>query len=145
MRADEATLHAICREAATPASRVERVQGLSSADDLIRLLEVYNWDDGYDVPTAIALHPAADLAVALKLYWLANADQWHGNDDLPSPYYLPDRTFGRLISERILSGCYAAGTASWEPGFTGLDLLHFRNRNLPEVFYTPVAGKPTTP
>jgi len=138
-------IDAICYDPET-VDRVELVGRITTADGLMLLLDAYNWNDGYDVPTAIALHPAADLAVALNLYWLASADEWFGNPEPPEEEYeLQNFAFGRMMTERILSGCYSVGTTSYDPGFNRVALYHLRKGNFPEVLYTPVVGKATAP
>jgi hypothetical protein len=136
-------VNAICYDSrTTETGRIELVDRILSAEGLMKLLGAYNWNDGYDIPKAIALHPAADLAVALNLFWLASADEWYGNPEPPEEdWALEGFDFCRLITERILAGCYAVGSASYDPGFNRVALYHFRRSDFPEVFYTPVAGK----
>jgi hypothetical protein len=68
-------IHAVCYDPAiSDAARIDVVNGVTTPEDLALILDEYNWDDGFEIPTAIALHPNADLAVAIKLYWLGDAD-----------------------------------------------------------------------
>ena len=43
-----------------------------SYDDLEKLLDEYNWDDGFEIPKEILSNPYCDLALALKIFYLAD-------------------------------------------------------------------------
>jgi len=43
-----------------------------SYSDLEKLLDEYNWDDGFEIATEILDNPYCDLALALKIFYLAD-------------------------------------------------------------------------
>ena len=43
-----------------------------SYSDLEKLLDEYNWDDGFEIATEILDNPYCDLALALKVIYLAD-------------------------------------------------------------------------
>lgn len=50
------------------------VAALDSDEALRAVLEYYNWDDGFEIPTAIAEHPKCGWATAQELFALAGAE-----------------------------------------------------------------------
>jgi len=134
-------IDAICHDSRPDAEVLDLVRSISATQDLSLLLDEYNWDDGFNVPTAIALHHCADLGIALQLYWLGDAYSWYESEERPDQYNLQHWNFSQLISQRILSGCYPLGSVTFEPGFSRVEIYEFKKQNLPEVFYTPVKGR----
>ncbi len=41
-------------------------------NDLEKILNEYNWDDGFAIPKKILSNPHCDLALALKIFYLAD-------------------------------------------------------------------------
>ena len=118
------------------------VAALQSSEDLYALLDDYNWDDGFEVPRAVAEHPACDLAVAIRLYWLASADEWFGRPPPQSGHHREHYDFSTWLSGRIVAGAYQAGRLSHDEGFDSADVDGFRERELPEILWRPVVGIP---
>lgn len=128
-----------------PQRQREGILRLDSAEALQVLVEHYNWDDGFEIPTLIANHSKCDLAVALQMYWLAESD-----------YALADRPeerkrnpesawaiFGAMLTERLVNGYYRRGTASYEVDLMPVHFYKLRKRGFPEVLLTHVVGEAT--
>ncbi len=136
---DEKTkIHRIAYECDDTAQAVAIVNSIAASETLYELLDHYNWDDGFAVPTAIADHPACDLAIALRLYWLAASDYWHDPEAEVNEYNLDNFNFSKMIEERILSGAYKVGALSHSENFNRVAIHGFRKRGLPAVLYEPV-------
>ena len=110
---------------------MELVARLDSAEALYAYLRVYNWDDGFEVPTALAAHPCCDLGVALALFWKADALSFTGEFE-PSPYNRAWVAFSESIANRILNGGYE-GSSSFEPQLGKVTLYKLRKRGVPEI------------
>jgi hypothetical protein len=104
----------------------------------MQLARDHNWDDGFGVPRAVADHPNCDLAVALELFWLANADAVYlgeaterkGNEDW--------RSFSALIAQRVLADHYRPKSGRFRVPLTKVQIYNFRKKALPEVFLSDV-------
>ena len=116
------------------------ITGLASSEELQQLAIIYNWDDGFDLPAAIADHPACDLGVALTLFWLAEAVVWWTRDFPPSEYNRDWQSFCESISQRILDGRYATGETSFRFPMSRVQLYKLQKLNMPDVFLKDVTG-----
>jgi len=65
-----AGIQALVDGEADPDVKIARVAEVETTSELQYLANYYNWDDGFDLPTAIANHPRCDLGTALSLFWL---------------------------------------------------------------------------
>jgi hypothetical protein len=130
----------LCYESESLSEMMDLIESMDTPEELYLLLDHYNWDDGLEVPTAIALNENADLAIAIKLYWLASADYWHNSEVKPDTHNQQHYDFCKLISQNIISGKYQVGKISHDEKFNRVQIYKFQKQNLPEVFYTPVVG-----
>jgi hypothetical protein len=98
-----AAIDRLVYEVSDPVERVAIVAALDSALALKRLANVYNWNDGFTVPTAIADHPKCDLGTALDLFWLADGLGWYTREHPVSKYNQDWAAFCELITTRLLA------------------------------------------
>jgi len=91
----------------------------------------------------IADHTECDLAIAVKLYWLADADYWYESDEEVDEYNKSHYEFSRLITERLLSGYYKTGKLSHSEGFDRVQIYKFKKQGYPEILFTPVIASET--
>lgn len=121
--------------------RIGAVCDINSVEELYLLLNYYNWDDGFEVPHAIADHPLCDLAVAQRLYWLASASEWFRSEKEPSVYEQSWYDFSNKIIRRLLNGSYKVSNISHSEKFNRVSLYYFKKQNIPEILFRPVVGK----
>jgi hypothetical protein len=138
-----AAIEAVAYAHRSPA-RVAAVAALDSAEALQQLAYLYNWDDGFEIPTAIALHPKCDLGVALDLFWLATAMEWYTGAIGPDHYDRDWIAFSRLITEGILSGRYRKGATSFNCPVTP-HVYRLRKQGVPEILFSSVRGEIVPP
>jgi hypothetical protein len=110
----------------------------SSPDYLRHLVLEYNWDDGLTFPQRISDHPACDLAVALEIFWLADAVTVLLGEEKINAYNADWRNFCTVLTERILSGHYARGLGSFEMPLTRTQIYNYRKRGVPDLLLTSV-------
>jgi len=81
------------------------VAALDSEEALRVVLEYYNWDDGFEVPTAIANHPKCGWATAQELFALADAEGFviGGEGAMGPPEWA---TFCELLISNMQGGRY---------------------------------------
>ncbi|WP_082611127.1 DUF4274 domain-containing protein [Lysobacter sp. Root916] len=116
------------------------IQLSASSEDLRRLASEYNWDDGFAFPCHIADHPNCDLAAALELFWLANADAVYLGEAQDSPHNAAWRSFSEILAKRIIDGFYSPGPGTFDPPLTKVQAYNLRKRGLPEIFLASVIG-----
>ncbi len=110
------------------------IAGMSNPALLHGLLDTYNWDDGFDVPLAIASNPACELATAIRLFWLADGGYWfeHGGSN-------PDQQrLCRMILTGIEEGRYAADTVAHDEELTAAQQHKHRKAGMPEILLRAV-------
>lgn len=129
----------LCYESISINEKIDLIESMKKPEELYILLDHYNWDDGFEVPTAVALHENTDLAVAIKLYWLASADDWHNSKVKPDIHNQQHHDFCKRISHNIISGKYKVGKIAHDENFSRVQIYKFQKQNLPEIFYTPVS------
>ncbi|WP_173496668.1 DUF4274 domain-containing protein [Shewanella sp. ISTPL2] len=126
---------------------VNLVKTISSAHELYALLDHYNWDDGNEIPIAIADHPLCELAIAIKLFWLAEAMDWLEmnelnelipTNDVIEPYQQEHYDFAVMLTKRILSGYYQVKTVSHTEKITKTAQYFLKKRGVPEILYQPI-------
>ena len=131
----------ICYEILERSLKVEIVASIDNVDELYLLLDHYNWDDGFEIPTAIANHPLCELAIAIRLYWLAEADYWFDTEVEPDVYNQDHFDFSKLISDRLIDNHYKPGELSHDEGFGRVAVHKFKTSGFPEILYQPVVGR----
>ncbi len=131
----------ICYEIESDEQAVALVQSIDSSDDLYELLDHYNWDDGFQIPEAIARHPKCDLAIAQKLFWLAASDHFLEPGFEINEYNQDNYSFSKKLSENIIQGNYQIGHLSHDQCFNKITIHKYKKSQFPEVFYEPVIGK----
>lgn len=117
-----------------------RIAAMNSAHDLQRAALHYNWDDGFDVPYAIANHPRCDLAVALELFWLSDAVEVHLDRHRISPASENWVRFFEFLMGRLMAGRYERGEASFVPDLSRVEMHKYKKLNVPDLFLSEVVG-----
>jgi hypothetical protein len=108
----------------------------ATANMLHKMALDYNWDDGFAFPQAIADHPNCDLAVALELFWwadaisvlLGEANEYERNAEW--------RSFCNVLTQRLLDGHYVRGSVAFEIPLSKTQIYKYRKCGVPELFLT---------
>lgn len=120
------------------------VVGLSDPHLLHALLDHYNWDDGFEVPLAIANNPACELATAIRLFWLADGGSWIQMSNKERAKASDHDAFCSALFGRITAGSYSVVTVSYVKDLPKVAQYKFEKAGLPPLFWQPVeSGMPT--
>ena len=118
-----------------------------SAEDIASLVDPkelqdaayeHNWDDGYEIPTAIACHPACDLAVALTLFWLSEGVSLLANEVKPNEYNIAWVKFCRFITERILNNEYNVSSVKFIAPIGPTQLYKLKKLGIPDILFLSI-------
>ena len=121
-----------------------------STEDIARMVEPkelqdaayeHNWDDGYEIPTAIACHPACDLAVALTLFWLSEGVSLLTNEVKPNEYNIAWVKFCQLITERILSNKYSISSGKFIVPIGPTQQYKFMKLGIPAILISSIGAE----
>jgi len=123
-----------------PAKWMASITGIQTSEELHYILSCYNWDDGYEVPMAIARNANCDLGIAVELFWLAAADSWYLREFQASEFNRDWASFCEFIASRILAGEYANGMTSFRLHVSNAKIYQWRKKGLPEIFLKDVIG-----
>lgn len=122
-----------------PEDWIAFLPSIETTADLGYLLGGYNWDDGFEVPTAIADHKSCDLGIALSLWWLGDGPSWFEKPEMAEGCMEDWGIFCRKMTDRITSGtfytvftskCIVKREDSWRE--------KLRKKGLPDVFFLGV-------
>lgn len=104
-------------------------------NDLEKFLNTYNWDDGFAIPEKILGSPHCDLALALKIFYLADGfaylDGFAGKTE--------SKEWNKFISSLyndILSNKYRKNGRPYQIPLTKVQKYKFRKKQVPEIFLT---------
>ena len=120
------------------AERVAIVGTMEQPSDLHTCATEYNWDDGFDVPRAIADHPACDRATALLLLWLADPMPFWFGEIERSEYQEEWFEFCETMTSRLNSGHYGPATLHFDPGLTRVQEYKLKKNGVSSSLYLPV-------
>lgn len=98
----------------------------------------YNWDDGYEIPTAIACHPACDLAVALTLFWLSEGVSLLTNEVKPNEYNIDWVNFCGFITERILNNEYNVSSGKFIAPIGPTQQYKLKKLGIPDILFLSI-------
>ncbi|MBD0404333.1 DUF4274 domain-containing protein [Flammeovirga sp. EKP202] len=102
---------------------------------------LYNWNDGYELPIAIANNPFCDQGTALNLHWLSAGIALHTEENIRNEENKEWVAFCELIEKRILNQFYKMGPISFKPPISKVTTFKYKKRGIPTVLYTPFNGK----
>ncbi|MCI8528544.1 MAG: DUF4274 domain-containing protein [Lachnospiraceae bacterium] len=103
--------------------------------DLEKILNEYNWDDGFAIPKKILDNPHCDLALALKIFYLA--DGFAFLDGFAEKTELKEwKQFIDSLYTDILSNKYRKNRRSYEIPLTKVQKYKLRKKQIPEIFLT---------
>ncbi|MBO6162661.1 MAG: DUF4274 domain-containing protein [Eubacterium sp.] len=117
------------------------VQSINDEESLFVYAYNYNWDNGFDVPTAILQNKCCSLSIALMIF--------HSCDGI---LYLQDKesdagtkawqSFISSLYKRILNSEFNSGNTAFNPQLSKVSEYRLRKRlNENEiVFITPITG-----
>ena len=106
-----------------------------SYSDLEKLLDEYNWDDGFEIATEILDNPYCDLALALKVIYLA--DGFAYLDGFAEKSELNEwKQFIHSLYNNILGNKYKESGRRYEIPLTKIQKYKFRKKQIPEIFLT---------
>ncbi|MDE5747274.1 MAG: DUF4274 domain-containing protein [Acetatifactor sp.] len=104
-----------------------------SVNDLENILNKYNWDDGFKIPKELLNDPDCDLALALKIFYLA--DGFAYLDGLAKETRQEEwKQFISSLYTDILSGKYIKSDRRYDIPLTKVAKYKFRKKQIPEVF-----------
>lgn len=104
-------------------------------EDLEELLHQYNWDDGFEIPKAILDNPHCDLALALKVFYLA--DGFAYLDGLAEKSGLSEwKQFIDSLYNHIVGHKYKVSGRPYEIPLSKVQKYKCRKKQVPEIFLT---------
>jgi len=109
------------------------LSALRTSTELQDAARTHNWDDGFAIPLDIANHRLCDLAVALDLFWLAEAILWYQGEIEEDIYNGEWVAFSKLITSRILNDSYKVGTAEFRSEFGRVQRYKYLKSGVPAL------------
>lgn len=102
--------------------KIDDIRQMKSAASLMKLIQTYAWEDGFEIPLTVITHASCDLGLALFLFWeLDEARSYYRGEeqDEADEYRL---AFCKTLVEGLMKGKYKAGSNKYDTGFYGADL-----------------------
>lgn len=106
-----------------------------SYSELEKLLDEYNWDDGFEIPKKILDSSCCDLALALKIFYLADGFAYLGGTAEESR--LSEwKQFIYSLYNSILGDKYKEMGRRYVIPLTKVQKYKLRKNKIPEIFLT---------
>lgn len=104
-----------------------------SYNDLENIIEEYNWDDGFVIPQEILNSPDCDLALALKIFYLADG---YAYLEEPTEHTALDAwsLFISTLYRDIINGRYVNCGRRYEIPLTRVQRYKLQKKQVPEIF-----------
>lgn len=104
----------------------------------------YNWNSGFDIPTAILENEACDLGTGLLMFHYADGYRLlESSDEISSSSLEEWKVFLRKIYNKLLSLDFKSQDISFDPELTKIQKYKLKKNNpdLPDVLITKSPGK----
>ncbi|MGI0118515.1 DUF4274 domain-containing protein [Zooshikella sp. RANM57] len=119
---------------------IDIVTQASNTEFLYEYAKAYNWDDGYELPNAIADNSSCDLGTALSLFWLAEAMCYLTKEVMRDEYNGSWADFCEKLIYRLSNNQYPTGPVSFDPNIGKVEVYKLEQAGVSPVFYTKVVG-----
>ena len=115
-------------------NNLKKVQNMPY-NDLKKVLDEYNWDDGFDIPKEILRNQNCDLALALEIFYLGDGYAYFiGAADEVGPEQEEWKQFISALYNDILCGKYPKTSRQYEIPLNKVQKYKFRKNSVPEIF-----------
>lgn len=103
---------------------------------LDKILDNYNWDDGFELPLEIIHHQNCELATALKAFYLAEGDLYLQDKNIVNYKQKEWHDFLSCLYERITSDCYRKKLVTFKVPLSKVQKYKLLKAlpNTPEIF-----------
>ncbi len=123
---------------------IDRIISIAKASSnpcfLQQYASAYNWNDGMELPTAIANNEHCDLGTALTLFWLAGGMSYFLKEVERNEYNKEWADFCDLIIHKLNNSVYACGPVSFKPNINKLTQHKYKKADVPAALYQEVNG-----
>jgi len=123
----------------------EIIRAISNGDELFVLLDNYNWDNGFEVPTEILSNPHCTLSTALLAFYRADGYRYLSEGDSIFKNRLTKdwEIFLKSVLRRILNKEFQIGNITFNPELTKIQKFKLKklNPSLDPVLIDGVQGK----
>lgn len=123
----------------------EIIRTISNEDELFILLDNYNWDNGFEVPTEILSNPHCTLSTALLAFYRADGYRYLSEGDSIFKNRLTKdwEIFLKSVLRRILNNEFQIGNITFNPELTKIQKFKLKklNPSLDPVLIDGVQGK----
>ncbi len=100
---------------------------------LRKIINEYNWDDGFDLPKKLLDNPDCDLALALEIFYLADGYSYL-NDKTKSTSLKEWTLFVEKLYDEILQGKYIKTTSTFKNPLTKVQRYKLKKQQIPDIF-----------
>ena len=123
----------------------EIIRTISNEDELFVLLDNYNWDNGFEVPTEILSNPHCTLSNALLAFYRADGYRYlsEGDSIILNRLTKDWEIFLKSVLRRILNKEFQIGNITFNPELTKIQKFKLKKLNpaLDPVLIDGVQGK----
>lgn len=107
----------------------EIIRTISNEDELFILLDNYNWDNGFEVPTEILSNPHCTLSTALLAFYRADGYRYLSEGDSIFKNRLTKDwvIFLKSVLRRILNNEFQIGNITFNPELTKIQIEEIKS------------------
>ena len=109
----------------------EIIRTISNEDELFVLLDNYNWDNGFEVPTEILSNPHCTLSTALLAFYRADGYRYlsEGDSIILNRLTKDWEIFLKSVLRRILNKEFQIGNITFNPELTKIQKFKLKKLN----------------
>lgn len=122
-------------------SALRTIKSIVDKEILHAIAVKYNWDDGFEIPTAIIRHEKCDLSTALFIFYLADGYRFLANqNDVNESSNVIWKDFSNELYRKIIDNEFTTQEISFTPPLTSVQAFKLRkqNRQIPACFFESV-------
>ncbi len=120
--------------------RLGAVRSSSNPFFLNKYAVEYNWDDGTEIPQAIADHECCDLGTALALFWRADGISVLQGEVQRTEHNGDHVDLCRSLIKRLERAEYKLGPTGFDPEVNRVWAYKYEKAGISPVFYQEVIG-----
>ncbi len=121
---------------------IEKLNTVSDSELLHLILLGYNWDDGFEVPTAIMENKFCELSTALEMFYLAEGlDYLENKDECECADDIEWMSFIKKLYLGIIQGEFSRGSVEFAPSLSKVQIFKLKKiiEDNEMVFIEPIS------
>lgn len=123
---------------------VHKIREISDSKSLHILIDNYNWDDGFEIPSAVIENPYCDLGTALLIFYLADGYSMISDKNYFENHFDNEwKNFLKKLYLKIIQNDFSKNNIEFIVPLTKVQIYKLKKNNpqIPKVLVNNLAGE----